>query len=444
MLIKGTEEGECVKIIFRRKSKSEWLTLFVLIMPFAFFLLMDLLHLPSAVKYVVDIGWICLLAAMLFSKKNLPNLQSKNLAKIAGAFFLLTLLGFFANYQSVFYYLWGLRNNARFFVFFFACIIFLRAISIEYYLRFFDWLLWINIPVVLYQYFVMGKSQDFLGGIFGVGYGCNGYMNIFLVIIMTRSVLRYMTYKEPLIICLAKCAASLLITILSELKIFIFELALIVLMASAMTKFSIRKLWIILGSVVGVFMAAQIIAILFPDFADWFNLDRILYIISSESGYTSTDDLNRLTAVPIIWNEFLPSGWYKLFGLGLGNCDYASFDFLTTPFYMTYKRLNYVWFSSAYLLLETGLVGMVMYVLFYVSVYFGAVKRQKLGLAPSLYCQMARILAVICVVMIIYNSAMRAEPAYMMYFVLALPFVSSINGETGKAQGIYKGDKYRT
>lgn len=412
-----------MKIKFRRKSQAEWLVLFVWVMPFAFFLLMNILRLPSLVKYTVDIGWIALLISMIRSRINLPNIQAKTLGIIAGVFFFMTLIGFLLNYQSLLYYFWGLRNNARFFVFFFACICFLSGQSIEAYLRFFDGLFWLNLPAVLYQYFVLGKTQDYLGGIFGIEKGCNGYMNIFLVIIVTKSILYYMYQKENLTQCLVKVAVALMIAVLSELRIFFLEFVIIVILATVITKFSYRKLWVLIGAMVGVLVAVQMFTALFPEFSGWFSLESIWKTASSKSGYTGRNDLNRMTAVSIVLNRFLPSGLDKLFGLGLGNCDYASFDFLITPFYRAYKNLNYSWFSTAFLVLETGVAGLSLYIAFFVAIYFFANKRKKIAQGNLIYCQLAQIMAVLSVSIIIYNSSMRTEAAYMMYFILSLPFI---------------------
>ena len=412
-------------ITFRRKSTAEWLVLFVLVMPFLFFLLIDVFHLPSLVKYTVDIGWVCLLFFMLRDKRGFPNAQTKTLARIGGLFFLSTLLGFFLNYQSLFYYLWGLRNNARYFVYFFACVLFVRERSVEYYLRFFDVLFWINLPVVLIQYFTMELTGDFLGGIFGIEKGCNAYMSIFMTIITAKSILCYMSRREKLLVCLLKCAAALLIAILSELKMFVLLMFLIVALASLFTEFSFRKLWIIIAVVAGALFAGRAIAVLFPDFADWFSLESVFQSASAETGYTGQNDLNRLTGAAIVLERFLPSFSQKIFGLGLGNCDYAAFDFLTSPFYLSYGSLNYVWFSSTFLILETGLLGFGLYILFFVAVFITANKREKAKCGNTLYCRLAKIMSIMCLVLIVYNSSMRMESAYMVYFVLALPFIRS-------------------
>lgn len=410
-------------IRFRRKSVWEWLALFVLVMPFAFSFLMDLLRFPSLVKYTVDIGWMGLLVGLMLCRTRLPNTQAGKLAVIAGVFFGVSLIGFLAQYQSVFYYLWGIRNNARFFVFFFACICFVRQRSIPAYLRFFDMLFWINLPVVLFQYFVMHKAQDQLGGIFGVETGCNGSVNIFLVIIVTKSLLYAIDRRESVGVCLAKCMAALVIAALSELKIFFLEFLCIGVLSLAVTKFSFRKLWIGACAAAGVLAAIRLFVAVFPEYSDWFRIERIWNTLTDTSGYTAQNDMNRLTAVPIAWKTFLPTTFQKLFGLGLGSCDYASFDFLVTPFYRAYEGLHYTWFSVAFLILETGVVGLGAHVLFFAVLFFQAGKREKARQAEPVYCRIAKITAVMCLALIFYNASMRSEAAYMLYFILALPFV---------------------
>jgi len=412
-----------MKIRFRRKSQPEWIVLFVLTMPFAFFVLIDVLGLPYSVKYMVDAAWMLLVLYMIRGPVVLPNVQVKRLAAISALFFGIGMFVYVFRFQSPFYYLWGFRNNARFFVFFFACVVFVKAHSAEHAFKLFDKMFWINIPVLVYQYLVLGKEQDTLGGVFGVERGCNGYLNVFLIIVVTGSILRYLNGKEKLSSCFFKCAAALVITVFAELKVFVVELALIALLSVLMTRFSLRKVLVVLGTAVGVILTGQLIAARFPAFSDWFRISGILEILSAYGGYTGIDDMNRLTAIPISLS-YLPTLGEKLFGLGLGNCDYSSFDFLVSPFYAAHQNLHYTWFSSAFLVLETGLVGLVLYCLFFVWVYWGTTVREKQGQADPQICQWARILAIMCLVLVIYNASLRTEAAYMMYFVLALPFLS--------------------
>ena len=412
-----------MKISFRRKSKAEWVTLFVMFMPFLFFVLMEFLHVPSLIKYTIDIGWIYLLACILKYRPKFPNAPSLKLAVIVSLFFFFALVSFLGNFQSPMYLLWGIRNNARFFVFFFSCIFFVSAQSVRNYLLFLDKVFWINFPIVLFQFFALGYDRDHLGGIFGVEKGCNGYLNIFLIIIIARSLLWYLYKKEKPSTCLTKIAISLITAVLAELKVFFVELIIIIAFLFLRTRFSARKLLITVVAGIGLVASMELLVTIFPQFVDWYRLENIWGAISSEKGYTASGDMNRTTALTIALTRFLPTAWDKIFGLGLGNCDYAAFSFLITPFYKAYGRLNYVWFSSSFLALETGLAGLAIYIGFYLYIYLAVSKMPRTNMESEMYGQLVRIMVIMCIVLIFYNSSLRSEAAFMMYYVLAIPFV---------------------
>ena len=412
-----------MKIRFRKKGQGEWLVLFVLLMPFLFFVLTEGLGLPALVKYLADLGWLMLLALLLGLRGRFPNVHTRKMAALIGAFFLYGLIGYIVNYQSALYYLWGVRNNMRFFVFFFACVFFLQERSLSRYLRFFDMVFWINLPVVLYQHLVLGYVQDYLGGVFGTEKGCNSYMNLFLVIVVAKSLLCYLYREETFPRFMSKFISAIAIAVLSELKVFFMEVLVIFVMAMMLTRITSRKLILTLVITLILAIGTQLVEVMFADFSGWFAVDQIIRSLSNKSGYTGSGDLNRFTAVPTVLEKWLPSWFGKLFGLGLGNCDYASYGFLTTPFYRAHRNMHYTWFSSAMLVLETGLVGLTLYTLFFVMVYLGASRQEKTGGAEVRYCHLAKIMAVTCIAMMIYNSSLRTEAAYMAYFVMALPFV---------------------
>lgn len=419
-----------VELKFRKKTRSEWAVLFILIMPFLMALLIDVFRLPEMVKYSIDIVWVGLLISMLNQQKLLAAGSLKKLLTVSGIFFALTLAGFLMNYQSIFYYLWGIRNNARFFVYFFACCFFVRKESISFYASFFDKVFWINVPLVLYQFFVLETKQDYLGGIFGTDKGCNGYTNILLIIVTTKSLLLCLNNRESVLKCMVTCAMALLIAALTELKSFYIEFIIIAAMAMCFTKTSYRKFWITIGAVAGIVLGIRLIGAIFPVFANWFTLESIIKTATSKKGYTGQGDMNRLTVVSIAMERFLPGIHHKLFGLGLGNCDYASYDFLITPFYRSFGILNYSFFSSAMLILETGIVGTALYLLFFVMMFFLTWKMSKEEGSDKILCQMGMIFSVMCGFLFVLNSSLRTEAAFMLFFMLALPFVrTNFNAE---------------
>jgi len=238
-----------------------------------------------------------------------------------------------------------------------------------------------------------------------------------------------MEKRESARSCFSKCIAALLVAAMAELKFFFVEFVLILALASLFTNFTWRKFLIIIGGITAVSMCAAILAMVFPQSSGFFSLDYFLDTATSDKGYTSSGDLNRLTAIPRI-NELWLTNWaQRLFGLGQGNCDTSTFALVNTPFYEQYGHMHYTWMTYAITYLETGYIGLIFYFGFFVLVYLGIEKIEKRSEGQTkTYCRIARIVAVLCMIISVYNSSMRHEATYMAYFTMAAPF--SVSKET--------------
>ena len=386
----------------QRRTQPEICIWIVLIMPFLFGTIFDLLHLPSILKYTLDIAWLFLLMLMFLNLKSQSDKVAKNKVLFIWclAFFVFTLVGYIFNFQSVFYYLWGIRNNFRYYVFFLACILFFKIGDVPIFFKLLDVLFWINVVVCFVQYFILHIRGDWLGGIFGTTIGCTGYTNMFFVIVSLKSIIFCLNKKESILSCILKFGAMFVIAAFAEIKFFYVIFVLIIAMAFLMTDFSWRKLVIVALGLLGLMVGATLLAVVFPGSAGFLSIDSIYNYAASEGGYTASGDINRLTAIPIISKSFLTNGFKDFFGLGLGNCDTATFSLFQTPFYAQYSHINYNWFSVAFMFL---------------------------------YGQMASILSVCCILIAFYNSTLRFEAGYMAYFVLALPFIG-INGNKSQIE----------
>lgn len=391
--------------------------------------LTELLPIPRACMLFVDAAWAILLILLIknVSKFFEASTPVKILLGVVLAFFLSTSLGFLLGGQSPLYYAWGLRNNLCFFVFFFGCILFLPGKEIPNCLQALDALFWLHFVIAVFQFVVLGKSQDFLGGIFGTSIGCNAFANVFQMIIVTRSILRYFNHEEGTLLCMAKCGAALAVAALGEIKVFFFEFAAIALLAMLFTRFSKRKIVLLAGGAVGIVLAILLLDSITPGWANWFRPSNIWAYVVDAGGYTGAGDMNRLTAIPLSWNNFLTTLPQKIFGLGLGNCDSSPIYFLTSAFYNDNAYLRYNWFTSSMILLETGFVGTLLYISFYLIIFFSAAFLLRKGMCNPIAGQMAMILAPMCLVLFFFDSSLRTEPGYMMYFALALPFVRNQN-----------------
>ncbi len=418
-----------ISISIKRRTQSYWLIMVLMLMPFALGTLNDLMGLPYALRYLSDVAWLMLLLLLILNEGRRKAADIGLLTVWTLLFLGYTLLVYLVNFQSPLYYLWAVRNNFRFYVAFFAVAAFLTREDAAWYYRLFDRLFWLNFGVSLIQYFFFDLEQDFLGGIFGVQSGCNAYQNIFCLIVVTKSILLYLDKKESAMACICKCMASLIIGALAELKFYFVEFLLVAALAVLFTGFTWRKLAVILGGCAAAFAGAALLTVVFPSFTDWFSLSWFLEVATAQSGYTATGDLNRLTAIISINDLWLKDFGQRLFGLGMGNCETASYAFLNTPFYRQNGHMHYNWISYAHMYLECGWLGLLFYFGFFGIVFFRlrGMEKQTDGMVKN-YCRLARIMAVLSVVIAVYNSSLRAEPAYMLYFTLAVPFAVKRSG----------------
>ena len=412
-----------LKISFKKRSQTDWLLWCVVLLQFFMPFLIEVLKLPHLLRYSLDVVWALLFVYMILAQRRKKKTGTGALGVLIAVFFAYVTIDYLFQFQSGWYYLWGVRNNFRFFVTFLAVAMFLKSKDVEYYFKVFDIFFWINMAVTLVQFFALGVDGDQLGGVFGTQTGANGYSIIFFVVVLTRSLLFYLDKKEPLRLFLLKSAVALLIAALAEIKFFFIAYILIVGLAILFTNFTWRKFWVVVGSFAAVAGFAALLILVFPESENFLTWDFILEYAGSDKGYTSDGDLNRLNAIRIINEEWLRDGWQQLFGLGLGNCDYANFDFLLTPFFENYGDMHYHWFSYAFLYLETGWIGLIFYFSFFILIYFQTRKLEKKsdGKVKN-YCCMSRILTLFCMLLSVHNVALRTEAGYIMFFALAVPF----------------------
>ena len=410
-------------LTIKKRSQTELLVGILVLLPFFFGLLNGFLGLPRTIRYGMDVAWVWLTVIMLRHKGLLRGKGVTGLLAWVILFLVYTLLVYLVQYQSGLYYLWGFRNNFRRYFAFFAFVGFLTAADVENYLGIFDKLFWINVVASIYQVVVLQINWDYLGGIFGIETGVNGYTNIYFVIVITSSIVRYMEKRESTVSCFSKCIAALLVAALAELKFFFVEMILIIALATLFTNFTWRKFLIVTGGIVAVFAFAALLGMVFPLFADFLSLEYFWETATSTKGYTSSGDLNRLTAIPRI-NELWLTNWaQRLFGLGMGNCDTSTFAVVNTPFYEQYGHMHYTWMTYAHTYLETGYIGLIFYFGFFVLVYLGIEKIEKRSEGQTkTHCRVARIVAILCTIISVYNSSMRHEATYMAHFVMAVPF----------------------
>jgi hypothetical protein len=295
---------------------------------------------------------------------------------------------------------------------------------VKQWLKFLDFLHVVNFALVLVQ-FAMGFRQDYLGGIFGTSIGCNGGLFLFLTLITVKTILSFMRNECGVIKCMSFSLMAILIATLAEVKFFFVMFICIVIVTACITKWSFRKTVFFVFCAIIVSVFSTMLSLMYDDFQDFLTWDGLRNAILNPN-YSSTEDLGRFTAVPIISERFLPQFFDKLFGIGLGNADTSSLSIFNTTFFEAYRSIRYNYFSYAFLYLETGIIGLVLYVMFFVVSFVVSLRLYIAKKADGMICQLAMIFSGVCVVLMFYNSSLRTEMVgYLAYFVLALPLISA-------------------
>lgn len=410
----------------RRRKQSEWILLLVMLWPFLINLISDLPSPLNYMRYLCDGIMLCWLLAG-FTKKAL-TVQRDNIGLFlwVGSFLVYTFAAYMINYQSLLYYLWGIRMNFRGYILFLHVLLQVRKTDADEWLGFLDTLFWINAVLAVFQFFVGGVGQDLLGGIFGSKEETNGYTLIFLSIVVVKSQFKFYEHEETLWAYLLKCAAALLIGAMAELKFYLLLFIFQMMLAAVLTKFSWKKVLVLAFGAIAASFSMELLTQWFSASGS-FEIEKILEKAFQEN-YATANDLNRLSAIGTLRRKIVSNPLDRLIGLGLGNCDSANFALLRTPFYERYSYLHYTFFLAPTVFLETGYIGLVFFLGFFVICLRKAMKKRKTGEGSMLYNNMGIVFSVTAIVLAFYNASLRYESGWLIYIILALPFISMKQG----------------
>lgn len=413
------------KVKIRRVGFAEFLIIFDLVLIFLAGPMSMVSDFMYNITYLIDIINIFLFLIIIKEEKNKIK-QSRYYNIIIKYMFSMFLIVFFTSVfrtNSVLLFFWSCRRYVGYFIFFYACVKYYKG----NYINAFKIIYWINFIMAIFEFFVLKKSQDWLGGIFGIiGGTANSPLILFLSISTIIFFVLYFYKKIKLSYLLLTSICSMIVASMGELKIFYFLFIIILVLSILMTKFSVKKLIAIISSIFIIMLGVSMLYKIFPNFDEnYFTLDFFLGTYASKHGYTGTHDVNRLYFIPIL-REFFDSPFESFFGLGLGNCSYINFLEKYSSFFLSNSMLHYDWFSSSLLYIETGYIGLILYFGLFIlyTLLLGKYKKQKDNI---IYCEISQILSAIIPLFILYNNSMFQVEAYLVYFILAFPFINSID-----------------
>lgn len=378
------------------------------------------LKLPSTIYYLNDLLMIVLFV-LLLRKKFLSIFKRINFNFLyiwLCILLVVVLMGIVGNFVPIKLVIWGGRNTFRGLIFFIGCIVFFKYEDVYSILNVFVKIQILNVILACYQYFILGLKQDRLGGIFGHGNG--NALGIFCSIICCYTLLVYLNKNEKLKEAVFCFITSILLAALAEEKLLFIELALIVILVILLSKKSLKK-WVFIPFLIAIFyLGLNIFEIYFPGALDTmfsFELMEKYLTASWEGSYY----IPRLGSFSFISEKLFHNNLFNmLFGIGIGNADTSSFEFLQSNFYTQYGYMNYRWIFSQWTIIEMGIVGFLLFIILFLSIIFYLlIKRKKSCIDELCIIDMSIIISVICLVTMWSNNTLRVDTSYIPFFAIS-------------------------
>ncbi len=398
---------------------------------------------PKIIMYFGDIIniWIFLNAL----KNQNVNIKKNIVLGFIVVFMTIALVSGLINLSSPLLLFWGIRQNFRFFLYYYSCTVFLRRDDYRVFFNFVSILFWLSLPLCIYEVFCVSYTRemivgDYVGGIYYGLPGVNAPLNIVLIIQSSKCLVDYFNKKTKVVPMLITIGAALAMAIFADLKFFIIELVIIVFIVIVRKGISIKTFFIIALGIIGAGLVVRAYVYINGSgrsyyTTDYFKLSSMLEEAFRKSGYDGTGDLNRFSAVPTLIQKFFPGNLLgMLLGLGLGNAEYSQgFSVLTSNFYNAYHWLHYQYFSISFVFIETGLLGLFTYIMIFVSGIKQGLCKLYISSRDKTF-----FLCMVCMmlVLIVYNPCLRNEQCgYILYMILAMPMTKQ-NTENRKVVNV--------
>ena len=311
----------------------------------------------------------------------------------------------------------GIRNSFRGMATFCVAVCLLQKGTVDKIIQLIVKFFRINVVMCSIQSFLLGVSHDNRNGFFGAG-KMNSWTNILLCVISIYYISQYMNRLTSMRSMMINILLCLYVAILAELKMYFFELVIIVMILVLLSRPSWRTFAICLAG--GLVLSAMItVFIAFWEDGYMFTAEGLQYYLDPERsfGYSAQGDWGRIGGIAKATEKFFSQN-LNLFGMGVGYCG---FD---TPFYYRYELLHYNWFSYISIFLEQGWIGIVGYIAFFVISILTLYKKKKAteNVAARPIYDISLVMSALGILLLFYNSTVTGYPAFFLFLLIGMAY----------------------
>lgn len=336
-------------------------------------------------------------------------------------YLLIALFSSVLNGVSIQLFVWAFRNSFRGYFLLYISYIILHEEDIIILRRSTYTIAYINFLVCLIE-MAFGYNWDYLGGLFGIEKGGNGYLTLFLAAICGFALNDYLSGEIKLSKLVLILGTSFIEAAIGEMKfclLLIIAIAFLALLINGGLKKIKNCIIFVIISVLAYF-GLVLLSILFED-SNMLTIDFFLhYLEVSDRGYNSIGDVNRTTFITVLNDFFDFSPIEKLLGIGFGAAEISNLSIFQSRIGDSYADLlHYNWFQSSFVYLETGILGLVFTLLSFVYLFFVSFKCRH----QSKIFKDGIILSIVAIVFVFYNCVLRNSFGLFYYIFLSFSLI---------------------
>lgn len=370
-----------------------------------------------------------------------PKIQIKNVIKITGRpiifslffFFLIGIIGDIVNTVPIKTSIWGIKNFLRFFLLTYSIIGRYKFLDSYTFKKLVTKLFYLNLLAITIDFFA-GRKGDSMGGIF-LG---NGDLAIFLIVSLFLFTSDYFVGRKKKLLVVGAYVSSFIIAMLAEIKF----LYLIIPMCLYLSYVLIKKMTI-MNITVFILSCMFIVPSLKYALSFYYNDAYIEAIFNEEerddylsnSGYNlgmDNNGFNRNTSIENVQLLFFRDNIQtSLVGFGLGSASNSKT--FGTWIADKYRFTGYFFFTSSFVLIETGWIGFILFISIYLFIllrflyYFVKSKNNQ----EKYWAAIGTMMGIMTFMFIWYNSAPYVD-YYLPFMLWGFCFLGILKNKTIK------------